>query len=97
MIQTIFTHDCPKCESVDIAPNGTDYKGSQKYYCDACQAYGTLSASAGYTEEQKEMVLRAYQERVSMRGITRIFGVSRPTLAKWITDKAGALPELSDT
>ncbi len=97
MIQTIFTHDCPKCESVDIAPNGTDYKGSQKCYCDACQAYGTLSASAGYTEEQKEMVLRAYQERVSMRGITRIFGVSRPTLAKWITDKAGALLELSDT
>ena len=27
MIQTIFTHDCPRCESEQIARNGTDYKG----------------------------------------------------------------------
>jgi transposase-like protein len=37
-----------------------------------------------YTREQKEMILRAYQERPSMRGIQRTFGVSRPTLASWL-------------
>jgi IS1 family transposase/transposase-like protein len=97
MIQTIHTHNCPKCESLEIISNGTDYKGDQKYYCHECQAYGTLSASARYTEEQKEMVLRAYQERVSMRGITRIFGVSRPTLAQWLKDKGATLPDLLQT
>lgn len=51
MIQTIHTHDCPKCESVEIVRNGTDYKGDQKYYCHECQAYGTLCTSGRYTEE----------------------------------------------
>ena len=38
----------------------------------------------GYSDEQKELILRAYAERPSMRGITRIFGVSRPTLISWL-------------
>ena len=97
MIQTIETHDCPKCESERIVRNGTDYKGDQKFYCHACKAYGTLCAPGRYTDEQKEMVLRAYHERVSMRGIGRIFGVSRPTLAQWLVDKGSTLPDLDQT
>jgi hypothetical protein len=31
----------------------------------------------GYSEEEKEKILRAYRERGSKRAISRIFGVSR--------------------
>jgi len=33
------------------------------------------------TEEKKELIINVYQERCSMRGIERTFGVSRRTLS----------------
>ena len=41
--------------------------------------------------------MRAYEERSSLRGLERIFGVSRPTVIKWLKKKAEHLPELSET
>ena len=38
----------------------------------------------GYTEEERELILRAYQERSSLRGLTRTFGVSRNTVTNWL-------------
>ena len=38
----------------------------------------------GYSEERKEEIIRAYQERSSMRGVSRTFGISRTTLGKWL-------------
>ena len=32
-----------------------------------------------------------------MRGIERIFGIARQTLARWILEKANALPDLATT
>ncbi len=97
MIWTLTFHNCPKCGSLDIVRNGTDYKGDQKYHCHACKAYGTLELQGRYSQEQKQQVLRAYQERVSMRGIKRIFGVARQTLANWLTEKGVRLPDLAET
>jgi len=98
MIQTIITHHCTKCTSINITKNGTDYKGDQKFHCLDCDAYGTLEPrSRTYPKFVKELVLRAYRERSSMRGIERIFGIARQTLARWILEKAGVLPDLVDT
>ncbi|MBA3351644.1 MAG: helix-turn-helix domain-containing protein [Blastocatellia bacterium] len=41
-----------------------------------------------YDPARKEEILRAYHERTSLRGISRIFGVSRNTVAQWLK-KAG--------
>jgi len=30
------------------------------------------------------MILAAYQERMSQRGLVRVFGVSRRTVGKWL-------------
>ena len=38
----------------------------------------------GYTEEEREEILRAYHERSSLRGLTRTFGVSRNTVTNWL-------------
>jgi transposase-like protein len=59
--------------------------GKQRYWCRDCQR--TLRESPqtqGYSEERKEEILRAYHERTSLRGLTRIFGVSRQTVTSWL-------------
>ena len=42
MIFEIIVRTCPECASENIVKNGHDYKGSQKYHCYDCGAYGTL-------------------------------------------------------
>lgn len=96
MILTVTVEHCPKCDSLNIVKNGTDYKGDQKYHCHTCGAYGILNPSKGYSEEERDCILRAYQERTSLRGLERIFGVVRQTVLRWIRDRAEALPELAD-
>ena len=59
-------------------------------------AYGTLAAR-DYREEEKALIMRTYQERVSMRGVERIFGMPRQTLARWLREKAAQLPALETT
>jgi insertion element IS1 protein InsB len=97
MIISVEIHRCPKCDSPNIIKNGHDYKGAQKYHCQDCRAYGTLKPQGTYTDEQKEVILRAYRERASMHGINRIFGVARQTLARWLKAVAEALPDLTTT
>jgi insertion element IS1 protein InsB len=97
MIQVIVTKYCPDCGRDNLVRNGTDYKGAQKFRCNDCGAYGTLDATARYTPERKEEILRAYQERSSMRGIRRTLGVARQTLARWLKQKAKALPKVAET
>ena len=75
---------CRKCGSENIIKNGHNASGSQQYKCKNCGAHGVLEPSRGYTEEQREQIIAAYYERPSMRGIQRVFGVSRPTLANWL-------------
>ena len=53
MIQTVITHHCPKCGSINIVKNGTDYKGDQKFHCNDCDAYGTLEPHGHYSEDAK--------------------------------------------
>jgi transposase-like protein len=84
-IQTIVTHHCPKCGSKNLARNGHDYKGTQKYHCKSCGRYGTLAAEGDYREAVRGQVKRTVLERSSLRGIARIFGLSRRTLAHWQT------------
>ena len=97
MIMTVVIHHCPQCNSINIVKNGTDYKGTQKFHCHDCNAYGTINAQEHYSEDEKATILRAYRERTSMRGVERISGTARQTLARWILEQAAKLPDLADT
>lgn len=98
MIQEVIIYHCHKCNSANIEKNGTDYKGSQKYHCLDCNAYGTLKPQRrNYPQFFRNLVLRAYRERASMRGIERIFGIARQTLARWLKEEAARLPDLAET
>ena len=97
MIQTIITHRCPKCGSLNLVKNGHDYKGDQKYHCKTCNRYGTLHPQTGYDERPRHQVKGAVLERVSWRGIQRLWGISRHTIAAWIEGWVEQLPPLEAT
>lgn len=71
MIQVIVTKYCPDCGSDNLVKNGKDYTGDQKFRCHDWATCGTLDATGRYTPARQEDILRAYQERSSLRGIRR--------------------------
>src|SRR6266851_3021065 len=93
---TITIH-CPHCGSKELKRNGHAPNGKQKYSCKACKRQSRENPTPYvYPEERREEILRAYEERSSLRGIQRTFGVSRHTVAVWIK-KTVQLPPLSET
>ena len=48
-------------------------------------------------KNSKEEILRAYQERSSLRGLERTFGVSRQTVSKWLKQNNRTSPPLEHT
>jgi hypothetical protein len=48
--------------------------------------------SPGYNDIEKERILNAYQERSSLRGLERTFGVSRKTVSGWLKKKTKHSP-----
>ncbi len=97
MITESKVYTCRKCQSNDLVKNGTNASGSSQYHCKTCGAYGVLELKERSTEEKKELIIKVYQERSSMRGIERTFGISRQTLSAWLKEKANDLPPLEET
>lgn len=78
------TSECTSCGSTNIVKNGKNRYGKQQFKCKDCGKQAVLNPSEKYSEAQKEQILATYQERPSMRGIQRIYGVSRNTLSDWL-------------
>jgi transposase-like protein len=87
----VISLTCPHCGSPDIVKNGHAPNGKQKYRCRACQRQSREKPTPHVTpEERREEILRAYQERSSLRGLARTFKVSHNTVAAWIKKKLRA-------
>src|SRR5512133_4377393 len=81
----ITTVHCPYYGSQDIGPNGRSHNGKQKYRCKECKRQSRENPMPhAYSEERREEILRAYEERSSLRGIERTFGVSRTSVIGWM-------------
>ncbi len=77
---------CAKCDSDQLVRNGTNGGGNPKYKCKAC-GYGGAIKPKGMDATTKELVVKAYQERASSRGVGRIFGVSYQSVLRWAKKK----------
>jgi len=75
---------CTKCGSKNIVKNGHNGSGQQQYYCRDCKAHRVLESEKRYPEEKKGEIIRTYFERASLRGLERIFHVSRHTVSGWL-------------
>lgn len=79
---------CRHCGSKEIVHNGLAPNGKQKYLCNACGRQSRKNPeSNAYDEERRNEILRAYEERSSLRGLERTFGVSRNTVTRWLLKK----------
>lgn len=97
MIRQVITHTCRTCGSSNIVRNGTNKCGNPQYHCKDCGAYRVLQPQERYSESQKATMLSACQERISLRGLQRVFGVRRQTVSRWVVAQAQALPLLVET
>lgn len=89
---------CPDCQSAHIVRYGHARNGKQRFRCRTCaRTFRENPGSRAYSEERKAEVLATYQERASLRGLTRIFGVSRNTVTSWLRQQAEALSPLEET
>lgn len=80
---------CYHCGSDAVRKHGLTSNGKQRYKCRACgRSLRDTPGSNAYDEATKEQILRAYHERTSLRGLTRIFGVSRQTVSSWLKKSA---------
>jgi transposase-like protein len=80
-----ITVRCPHCGSEDLKRNGHAGNGKQRYYCKACKKQSRENPKPhAYPEERREEIIRSYQERSSLRGLTRTFGVARGTVIDWL-------------
>lgn len=77
---------CKKCGSVDLVKNGYNSSNNPKYKCKSCGFSGVIS-SKRKSETEKDLLIKACQERCSSRGLGRIFGVSHQTVLNWIKKK----------
>ncbi len=86
-IKTEKTYSCPRCKSVDLVKNGTNACGHAQFKCKSCGKMGVLEPRFRYSEADKEHILSFINEGMSLRGISRKFHVSLPTLIRWVKKK----------
>ena len=79
------TLHCSHCGSDKLVSNGHAKNGRLRFQCKDCNKYGRQNpGSNAYEEHTKALILTAYHERPSLRGLTRVFGVSRNTVSAWL-------------
>jgi len=97
MIKETVTYNCSRCGSINIVRNGTNKCGNAQYHCKDCDAYRVLKPQCRHTIEEKAQILSAYRERMSLRGVERIFRVCRQTVTRWLTHYVNHLPTVAQT
>jgi transposase-like protein len=71
--------------------DGFARNGKQRYRCASCGKRSRENPDQGHSPQFQEQVLKAYAERMSMRGIARTFGISRNTLVQWLKKRPSNL------
>ncbi len=89
---TITLH-CPGCQSDALVRNGHAPNGKQLYRCRACGRQSRENPTPNADRQaRRDEILHVYQERSSLRGLTRTFGISRTTVSSWINKKSPNFP-----
>ena len=74
---------CPACESVETVKNGKAKNGTQTYVCKQCgRRFHPDAKPVAHSEATRVQILAATEERMSLRGVQRVFGVHRNTVTQ---------------
>ena len=83
---------CPQCGLSHIKRNGHTHYGKQNYRCKDCDRQ-FVEDSQHIGEEMKDLIKVLLLERLSLRGICRVTGVSLTGLLNFIPGLYAALPD----
>ncbi|PHN01289.1 IS1 family transposase [Flavilitoribacter nigricans] len=83
---------CPSCQSIKIVKNGKTYYGKQNHKCKDCGRQFVLNNNHNIPEDQRKMIQKALNERISLLGICRVFNVSLPWLLNFAESVWNAVP-----
>jgi len=84
---------CPKCGSIHVVKNGSIHNGKPKYQCNCCgRQFVNQPTKIIISDETKQLIDQLLLERISLRGIARVTGVSWSWLQKYVNDKYGCIP-----
>jgi len=87
------TLTCRHCGNTTLHKYGIAPNGKQKYRYRTCGRQSREHPQLpGYSTERREEILRAYQERSSLRGLERTFGIARSTVISWLKKKSSSAP-----
>lgn len=84
---------CPHCQRADLVLDGKAPDGRQRYRCRDCgRRSREAPRSNAHPADKRATVLRAAHERASLRGVARLFGVSRNTVSDWLKKAPPSCP-----
>jgi transposase-like protein len=82
------TLTCPHCHNENLVKYGHAPDGRQRYRCKNCgKQHRENPRTNAYSQDTHEIIIKASQERSSLRGLQRSFGVDRHTISGWIKKK----------
>jgi insertion element IS1 protein InsB len=84
---------CPTGDSHHIIKNGSIHNGKQKYKCNDCgRQFVVESSKKEISWKTKQLIDKLLLERISLRGIARVIGVSWSWLQNYVNAKLRCTP-----
>ena len=78
---------CPRCSVGRVIRGGPSPSGKPTFRCRGCgRRFVADPAKGPVSEERKALVCRLLGERVSLRGIARVTGLSRAWLQRFVNE-----------
>ena len=78
---------CPRCAATHVIRGGSSRSGKPTFRCRGCgRRFVADPAKGPISEERKALVRRLLVERVSLRGIVRVTGLSRAWLQRFVNE-----------
>ena len=84
---------CPKCLGTKIKKNGFTHYGRQNHKCKECGRQFVYPNHHNISESTKELIRNALVERLSLRGICRVFSVSLSWLLEFMISVFNETPD----
>jgi transposase-like protein len=84
---------CPSCGSHHTIKNGSTHNGKPKRQCKECgQPFVINPTNKTISPDTKKLIDKLLLERISLRGIARVTGVSWSWLQNYVNNKLAAVP-----
>ncbi len=86
--------NCPSCQSENIKKNGHIHNGQQNYRCKECgrQFVGNPKKKI-ISDWQKDLIKKLFMERIPLRGICRVMGISLSWLILFFRQVTDEIPD----